>query len=80
MAGSDFAAVIWGNPLTMEISPFPGMAFCMLRAEKAREVRYRDIDNYRLANTPLFARARSLAYKYLLARQYSDSISGITLS
>lgn len=29
-----------GNPLTMEISPFPGVAFCMRRAEKARESRY----------------------------------------
>lgn len=44
-----------GNPLTMEISPFPGVAFCMRRAGKARESRYLDIDNYRLANTRPFS-------------------------
>jgi len=74
VAGSDFVR----GP-SMEISPFPGVVFCMRRAgESSRVARYLDIDNYRLANTRPFslARRRKLAvYKYLSARRYPDSIS-----
>lgn len=44
--------------------------------------RYLDIDNYRLANTQSLSLSPplslSLSYKYLLARQYSGSISGVS--